>query len=111
MLKIDFLCETNSDKCMINTAVFTMPNGTRLTIDRTETEYSFGEYGHMHMTWKNCYLWAINDCCIFGDRLAYLDIERDLSELLCGSTLEFELEDDAFLDCPDYKVKCISYTI
>ena len=110
-MDISFLCKTNSDKCMINTAVFTMPNGTRLTIDRTETEYLFDKDGFMHMTWKHCYLWAINDCYIFGDKLAYLDFERDVSELFNCSTLEFELEDDAFLDCPDYKVECICYTI
>jgi len=107
MIRIAFKCRTNLNICMINTAKFILPNGTVLTVDRTDTEYT-AENGLLNMTWKNCYLWAINDCCIFGDYLAYLDMPRDMNDLLKGTKVEFEIEDDAPLN---YKVDCIWYCI
>ena len=111
-MKISFDCRTNKDYVAINTCVFTLPNGTTLTVDRDETEYDIVD-GKLKMVWNNVYLWAINDCNIFThmcDAGFYIEKEECIEEfkkLVENAKISFELESDAD---EDYTVDDIDIT-
>lgn len=97
VLDIEFI--TNMKVCAINVAEFTLPNGTKLTVDRKRTEYRIvkdkasGEY-HVRMYWYECYLWAINDCHIFDTEEAQILNKNEFARLLEGAILDIIPEDD-----------------
>jgi len=110
-MDIEFTCTTNRDICMINTADFCLSNGTSITIDRDNTEWSI-EGNTLSMTFKNCYLWGINGFNIFdGSSLVYLTDygTEEFRKLVEDSTVFLELEDDAPYD--DYKVEVTGFSI
>jgi hypothetical protein len=106
-MRISFKCKTNGNQCAINTVKFILPNNITITIDRTRTEYEI-EGDELSMTWYGCYLWAINGNSIFTDG-AYITDASGFEDLVAGSKVEFELEEDAVGE--DYAVECIEYSI
>jgi hypothetical protein len=62
------------------------------------------------MEWKGCYLWAINDMNIFGDKghHVYDDSVEEFITLIKDATVEFEIEDDVW---EGYYVKIDSFSI
>ena len=110
-MRIHFTCTTNKPYIAINNLVFTLPNGTSITVDRDETEHDI-EGTEVFMTWNTCYLWAINDCNIFGAEGKYIKGAYELSEfkrLIQNATYHFELEDD--VEDEDYRVTIEELTI
>ena len=111
-MRICFECRTNKDYVMINTLTVMTPDRTRITFDRRETDYDISEDGILDMEWVGVYIWAINDCNIFGDVGCFPDEgERTMEEiihLLKGGVATFDLEDDAD---EDYSVEIISWHI
>lgn len=112
-MKISFRIKTNKPYVMINTLKINLLNGTVITIDRKETEFSSEESdGTRSMIWRNCYLWAINEQNIFGVEGYSIVDEYSLKEflgLIKNSTLTFELEDD--VPDEDYKVEIVDFCI
>ena len=109
MTRINFKCKTNRNYCAINTAKFILPTGTKLTIDRTRTEWNVNEHtGELTMTWFNCYLWAIDDNTIFADE-AYITDEGGFADLIADARVIFELEDDETDE--DYEVDVIDWSV
>ena len=105
-MRISFKCRTNKDYVMINTAKFTLPTGTTLTVDRTSTEYDIeGEI--LDMTWGCTYLHAIDGNCIFSDT-AYITDSSGFEDLVADAKVIFELEDDAD---EDYEVEILEVRI
>lgn len=105
-MRITFKCRTNKDYVMINTAKFTLPTGTVLTVDRTTTHYDIeGEI--LNMTWGATYLHAIDGNCIFSDT-AYITDSSGFEDLVAQAKVVFELEDDAD---EDYKVELLEIKI
>ena len=97
-MRIEFTCKTNKDYCMINTLKAKLTTGSTITLDRNETEYDISEDGTLSMTWLGVYIWAIDECFIFGSNGNIIDDEysvQELNELLENAEYEFELEDDA----------------
>ena len=92
-MRIEFKGTTNKDYVMVNTAKFRLKNGSVITIDRDETEYTV-EDGKIDMLWRGCYLWAIDDFNITGDD-AYITDAKEFMALVNDAKLELELEDDA----------------
>lgn len=104
-MRICFTAKTNKDYVMINTAVFQLKCGIRVTVDRDRTEWGI-EDGKLAMEWRECYLWEVNDIGVF-DAPAYLNEYG--AELFEGAKLvELNLEDDAD---SDYEVTDIEFFI
>ena len=93
-MDIMFKCATNKNFVAINTLSLILPNGTKLTIDREETEYDI-EGSRLDMTWRNCYIWAIDGYNIFGDEGSPIGGTEFKSLLHAVSSYYFELEEDA----------------
>jgi hypothetical protein len=118
-MQMSFTCTTNKPYTMINKAVFTLDNGTRISVDRDETDFvneisEDGTTRELTMDWDNCYLWDVNDRNIFcdedGNGLYLYDYAlEEFKKLINGAKVEFELEDDA--PDEDYEVKIIGYEI
>ena len=106
-MRISFECRTNKNYVAINTAKFVLSNGLSITVDRDTTEYGI-EDGILTMTWKHCYLWAINGHYLF-DKEAYLTDASAFEDLIGDAKVVFELEDD--VEDRDYKVECVDYYI
>ena len=104
-MRISLRVRTNNEVPYINSLRFCKPNGTTLTVDRDRTEYRFikdlSNDGIMFLDFINCYLWAIDDHCIFEDASGhgyYLDSRNAIDEFIRWSStakVELELEDDA----------------
>jgi hypothetical protein len=104
-MNIDFTAKTNRPYCLINTAKFKLKNGSIITLDRKETEWSINN-DCLSMTWKNVYIWEIDGCNIF-------DFEVPVNNELCAllndaNLLELEIEDDAD---SDYSVTEVNYSL
>lgn len=109
-MDICFTCKTNKDYVAINTLIFKLPNGTEITVDRDDTEYDIQGLD-LTMVWRNCYLWAINDCNVFGFNGKYIkgNYERaEFKRLIERSTVSFMLEEDVD---EDYKVEILEMSI
>ncbi len=89
--------QKGSDVPYLNLAVFRLPDGKRIRVDRDETDYDF-EDGDLSMEWRGCYVWD-------GEKPDY-DITP---EALKDAVLEeVEIEDDA----PEgYSFTLISYSV
>ena len=106
-MQLNITGKTNHNYCMVNTAIFHLQGGGTITLDRKETQYSIHD-GIIDMDWIDLYLWAVNQCNIFGsDYYTEFDPE-ELCSLLKGAWLYLELEDDAD---EDYKITDISWTL
>jgi hypothetical protein len=92
---IYFECSTNGTDVRINTLKIKLKGGSVLTIDRDWTEFNI-ENGKLTMTWRDCYLWALDGWNIFGEgyRLDYYSIE-ELKNMIEYGYFEFEIEDSA----------------
>ena len=105
-MRITFKCKTNKDYVAVNVAKFILPNGTTLTVDRTRTEWSIdGE--DLTMTWCCCYLWAINNNCLFTDE-AYITDSSGFEDLIADARVMLLVEEDAD---EDYEVDVLDWTI
>ena len=103
VMTLEFKCKTNKDYVAINTLKITRSCGAKLTVDRETTEYGINN-GELTMTWKGCYLWALDGYNIFGDEGYYMtdgDVE-EFKKLCKVAFFDFELEDDVD---EDYFVK------
>ena len=122
-MRISFTCTTNKPYTRINTAVFTLKNGTTVTVDRDESDFlnepseEAGNPRELTMDWVGCYIWAINDCNIFGSNGFHLydvDAIEEFKSLVQDAAVSFELEDDApdddDTDIP-YEVNIKGYSI
>lgn len=89
-MRLGFNVKTNESVPMINTAIFELPDGTRITIDRDETEYASeimedGSY-KQRMLWKGCYAWNSDGATYLaqslpiGTKLVKLEPEDDADE-------------------------------
>ena len=111
-MNIQFKGVTNKDYVAINTSKFKLPSGAVLTIDRCETVYEISKDGTLEMTWKSCYLWAVDDYFIFENPdYSYVEFSDATSEEFSKihfSEVQAELEDDAD---EDYFVKFTSVFI
>lgn len=94
-MELYFRAKTNKNYCSINKAIFHLTNGGTLSVDRGETEYTI-ENGNLEMVWHGVYLWEFNGLNIFAEEMVYPS--EGLNKLLEGSSVEFELEDDAESD-------------
>lgn len=104
-MRISFRAKTNKDYVMVNTAVFELKCGIRVTVDRDRTEWGITD-GILEMDWSECYLWEVNDIGVF-DTPAYLNEYG--AELFEGAKLvALNLEDDAD---SDYEVTDIEFFI
>lgn len=101
---ISFTCTTNKPYTMINTLVFTLKKGTTITVDRNETDFTNEPADEprkdreLTMDWSDCYLWAINEKCVFGPEGCHIYDDGAIEEfkaLVRGADARFELEDDA----------------
>ena len=95
-MNINFKCETNKDYVAINTLVIKLRNGGVIQVDRDQTEYDIQGLD-LDMTWRNCYLWTLNDKNIFGEEGYYITEEtsvEDFKELISNATYSFLLEED-----------------
>ena len=96
-MTITFKCKTNKDYVAVNTLKIGRPYGAMITIDREYTEYSI-EDGILTMTWRGCYLWAVDGQNIFGSDGYRITDEYSMDEFkaLCNAAMwrDFELEDD-----------------
>ena len=85
-----FEIKTNKACPMINDAVFGLPDGQTIVVDRDTTEYVAEEIGEgiyrMRMFWRNCYVWD-------GEKCNYL--KSGLSPDVILKLRELELEGDA----------------
>lgn len=90
-MRIHFECLTNLNDVRINTLEIRLPNGTTLTLDRNETNFDI-EGNNLSMTWEGCYLWSINNFCIFNDTCSMST--NEFKELIKGALLNFVLEED-----------------
>ena len=89
---------------MINTLMFTLKNGTTITVDRDETEFTNEPTDdprkdrNLTMDWNDCYLWAINEHNVFGSKGYHIYDDYGIGEfktLVREADVQFELEDDA----------------
>jgi hypothetical protein len=104
-MNIDFTAKTNRPYCMINTAKFKLKNGSVITLDRKETDWSIHN-NILSMSWKNVYIWEIDGCSIFDYEVP---VNNELWPLLNDANLlALETEDDAD---SDYSVTEISYSL
>ena len=103
-MRISFTCTTNKPYTMINTLVFTLKNGTTITVDRDNTDFTNEpaddprQPGKLTMDWNGCYIWAINEKCVFGPEGCHIYDDEAIEEfkaLIHGADVQFELEDDA----------------
>lgn len=95
-MTITFKCHTNKDYVAVNTLKILRQHGAMITVDREYTEYSI-EDGILTMTWRGCYLWALDGQNIFGSDGYRITDEYSLDEfkVLCNAALiDLELEDD-----------------
>lgn len=92
-MRIVFTCKTNRNICAVNTAKFTLPTGTTITVDRTSTEWDIHS-GILTMKWGCCYLWAIDGNTLFEEDVAYITDFDGFSDLIADAKLTLELEDD-----------------
>lgn len=104
-MKLEFVCKTNKDFVMVNTAKFELADGVIITVDRKETESSTYE-GNLNMLWKDCYLLTFNDFNIVDDKELMLDSDNDdvMKMFQTAKLLELGLEDDAD---EDYEVEIL----
>ncbi len=95
-MRINFIAGTNKDYVAINTCIFTLKNGTEITVDRQETNYTINGK-ELAMTWSGCYLWAINGLNVFDGKPPKSECQDEESIRLLQSAVSarFELEDDA----------------
>ena len=105
-MRITFKCKTNKDYCAINVAVFVLPTGSTLTVDRTRTEWDI-EGENLTMTWCHCYLHAIDDNAIFADE-AYLGDSAYFEDLVANAKVILQVEEDAD---SDYEVNVLEWSI
>ena len=99
-MDIVFKCETNKNYVAVNTLELMLPKGIRLTIDREQTEYDI-EGTTLNMTWRNCYLWSLNDFNIFGEEGCQINDEyavEQFKELTKNAIPFFVTEDDTETD-------------
>ena len=120
-MKIEFICQTNKGYQNINSAIFTLPSGAELTVDREKTviDKSFkSNIGNMKMIWEDSYIWALDGRHIFtqedGEGLKpHSDYEKvEFKCLLSGervpATVRFEFEDEVD---EDYVCDCLMYEV
>ena len=112
-MRIAFSGNINHDYMMVNTVTFELANGTAITVDREWTEYDINEIdGTYSMVWRGCYLWALNDWCIFGDKGHHISDDYSISEfteLVKEAKVSFDLEDDA--EDEDYEVTITGWEV
>lgn len=104
-MRISFRAKTNKGYVMVNTAVFELKCGVRVTVDRDRTEWKITG-GILKMDWRECYLWEVNDIGVF-DTPAYLNeygMELFEGARLVGLNLEADADSD-------YEVTDISFCI
>ena len=98
-MRLSFSCEYTGAKPaepFINTAIFTMADGSDLVLDRGTTEYTMRDDGTMSMYWRQVYRWDGKD--------EHYDI--DPADMAGAVLKELEVEDDA----PDgYGVTCVGW--
>ena len=103
-MRISFACTTNKPYTMINTLVFTLKNGTTVTVDWDDANFTNEPADdprkdrQLSMDWNNCYLWAINEKYVFGPNGCHIYDDEAIEEfkaLVYGADAQFELEDDA----------------
>lgn len=105
-MRISFRAKTNRYYVMVNTAVFELNSGIRVTVDRNITEWYVSPDHILDMEWSECYLWEVNDISIFNFP-AYLN--EDAAKLFEGAKLiALNLEEDAD---SDYEVTDVSFCI
>lgn len=109
-MRISFRCRTNKNFVRINTAIFQLPNGTKLTVDRDTTEYTLSANGVLNMYWRDCYLWALNDQNIFESEDGHGFYPSDyaaeeFARLVIGATVSFDLEEDPIENDPSPEEK------
>lgn len=102
-MRIEFQAKTNKEYAMVNVAKFRLPDGTVLTVDRHETDYSIND-GILDMEWSGCYLWSVNGLTLFDNECALLGDYA--AEYLNRAECELELEDDAD---DDYEVTDVTF--
>ena len=106
-MKIYIKGNINKNYLAIDTIDFITQNGTIFTVDRTSSEYTIDENGMLDMTWKCCYLRAVNGCHIFSDEV-YLEGAREFEKLVKGAKVRVNIEEDAD---KDYKVSILAWSI
>ena len=106
-MDVTFKCKTNKNYVAINTLSIKLPNGSILQLDRDTTEYDL-EGQDLSMTWRNCYLWSLDDCNIFGEEGYYVKNVEEFRELINRSGSQFILEEDTD---KDYTVLIESFTL
>lgn len=108
-MRISFRCSTNRNYVAINTVKFVLPTGSTITVDRDETEFDING-SELTMTWKHCYLWAIDGNNIFTEG-AYITDGAGFEDLVANSKVIFELEEDCEDCAEDYEVNVLEYSI
>lgn len=88
-MNIYFEGKTNYREIMVNNAIFILKDGSKVTVDRDETGFSFYGNGQYEMQWSGIYIWD-------GEKGDYVDDES----IFDGAFLDkIEYEDDAPADC------------
>lgn len=118
-MKITFNCKATHPFVAVNTLVLKTSNGLRLVIDREETDFTVvsnkADGHYIIMTWEDCYIHSINNCCVFDDG-AMITNTREFSNLIKGCQSEFfEIDDDLVAekrtDENYYKIKILDYML
>lgn len=94
------------DSMEINTAIFTLKNGTTITIDRKSTSYYVSKDGIMKMAWNDVYVWAVNRLHIFNEVDTNLS-KNNMKKLLDEATVSFETESESTI----FQIKNIQFEI
>lgn len=104
-MRISFRAKTNKEYVMVNTAVFELKCGIRVTVDRDRTDAKIAD-GILDMEWSDCYLWEINDISIFNSPT---HLNENTAKLFEGAKLiTLNLEEDAE---NDYEISDVSFCI
>ncbi len=78
----------------VNTVIITTKDGTQFVLDRETTEYKTNKKGKFNVTWKNVYLWRINNVQLnHGLHLSKTGM-RDILDSLKKFNFEFDDECD-----------------
>ncbi len=87
-MNIYFEGKTNYREIMVNNATFILKDGSKVTVDRDETGFSFNGNNKFEMQWSGIYIWD-------GEKGNYVEDES----IFDGAILdEIEIEDDAPAD-------------
>ncbi len=117
-MKICFKCYSNHDQVMVKSAKFRLRNGMTITMDRdqteTETEDMISLEGEkiISMTWKNVYIWMIEDVLVedmFLNSMYPADTEyavNAMKKFFEGAEVKFEYDNEAG---EDYWIETVSF--